>query len=972
MVINLKTPQFFLSRSYLFLLAATVSWPLFAQDQTADSLRVEGYYTQLSRHCYSNLDSTLYYLDQLLEDTESLGWTEEQAYAYLWGILCTGYHDQIDLKYDLLTEAEQLIIEKGATLAPDILAAIELDLRMHWGDYYLETGGYNGALNIYETLAANLENQEELTDEEYQRLVIANQYLATIHRSRGSHRQAIDYSFRALNYERQYYASRGEEQGDESLAYSRMAGSYWLLGEKARALSYYRPAFEKVQRAYQADPTTKRRLRKRLINMGLEISSYYRELEKPDSALYFLEQVIPHTSPDDLLRQELHLEQAKIWSQQEQYALALDTLREAMSTLPGNRKSPKASLLSGRLFNGLGDVYQARESYPEALRAYQSALEQFSEHFKSGSLQQNPEVSASIAPRELLYTLTQKTRLLLLHPPDESVDWTAIAWTTANLGMDLVDSIKISYTSDYDKQYLLEDCYELYELGLQIVHQRGEDYTADALEIMERSKAVALFAAVRDLHARTYAGVPKEQLEKLRRIQYQLKKIDAQLEEIGPEAQQIARSDKKLNLKSTYDALIRSFETNYPNYYRLKYEQDVVDHQDLTTGNLLKDQMLVEFFTGAEHLYAFVSDGTQAGHIRLHELPWNTELKQWTIDLKKDLYERNDDRFRQKAEALYQALLKPVLPSKLPERLLIIPDGVLGYLPFDILLTESVASGQAGNFRNYPFLMQQTAVSQNFSLSMLREMQTDRIKNTQDLLAFAPGFPNNPLIAERNNREELGELLYNEAEAKAVLQSFAGKLVADQEATKQQFLELAPQFRIYHIASHAVVNDQAPNSSFIAFAAADSNVNHSRLYSHEILAQSFPADLVVLSACETGVGKVLRGEGMMSLARAFSYAGARSLITSLWNVNDQSGKQLMDVFYSHLKDGLPKDEALRRAKLNYLENAPDNARAHPKYWAAFTPTGNMEALKRNWNWRWEMLAFLLAGFLYLATLKKRP
>lgn len=142
----------------LFPFLATAS--LSAQQADADSLRIETYYTQLSQHCYSNLDSTLYYLDLLLEETHQLGWTEEESYAYLWGILCTGYHDQIDLKYELLSNAEKLLAEKGTELDPEVITAINVDLRMHWGDYYMETGGYNGALDIYETLAMALEEKK--------------------------------------------------------------------------------------------------------------------------------------------------------------------------------------------------------------------------------------------------------------------------------------------------------------------------------------------------------------------------------------------------------------------------------------------------------------------------------------------------------------------------------------------------------------------------------------------------------------------------------------------------------------------------------------------------------------------------------------------------------------------------------------------------------------------------------------------
>ncbi|PHN03619.1 CHAT domain-containing protein [Flavilitoribacter nigricans] len=953
---------------WYILLAMLVTGSLSAQQTDPDSVRIEGYYQQLGQHCYTNLDSTLHYLDLLLEETHELGWTEEESYAYLWGILCTGYHDQIDLKYEFLSNAEQLLTEKGAELTPETQAAIALDLRMHWGDYYMETGGYNGALDIYESLAMALEDKAALSDEEFQRLVISYQYLATIHRLRGSYKEAIDYSFRALNYERQYYASRGEAEGDESLAYSRIANAYWLMGERARALSFYRPAFRRAREAYLADPAGKSRVRKRLINMGQELGRYYRELSRADSALYFLDAVAPYALPDEPVSQEIRLEKAKVWRQMGQFAKARDTLQLAIAKLEEGTQNRGNDFLLGQLYNEKGDIYSARQSYAEALRAYQRALTFLSDDFTAEDPAQNPLVTAGTAPQQLLYTLTQKTRILLHHPPENTADWLAAAWVTAQTGMQLVDSIKLSYTSDYDKQYLLEDSYQLYELALEIIHRQGSDRAEAAFKVMESSKAVALYAAVRDLHARNYAKVPERELEKVRRLQYQLARIDAQLDQATTEEQQITRREKKLAIKQEYDALIRSFEQKYPDYYRLKYDQSIVDLQDI---DLSDDQLLVEYFVGDQHLYAFVY--ASGSVLRLLQLPWNADLQQWAAELKNDIYRQNDQAFAEKSFALYEALLAPILADADDlRRILIIPDGVLGYLPFDILLTEAVAPSSSTNFRDYPFLVRQLAVSQNFSLSMLREMQIKPKNDTDEVLAFAPSFSGSNAIAERSDRAVLGELLFNEEEAAAVLQSFEGRLVADRQATKDEFLALASRYRIYHIASHAVVDDAAPNNSYIAFASPpDSSAGFSRLYSYEILAQSFPADLVVLSACETGVGKVVRGEGIMSLARAFSYAGARSLVTSLWNINDQSGQQLMAEFYRQLSAGLPKDEALRQAKLSYLENAPDNARTHPKYWAAFIPTGNMESLSAEWRWQWVMLGLVVAGFFYFFLLKKR-
>lgn len=929
-----------------------------AQRNPTDSLRLDGYYTQLGQHCYSHLDSTLYYLDLLLEETQQLGWVEEQAYAYLWGILCTGYQDQVDLKYDLLEQANKLMGEKGGQLTPEIRSGIERDLQMHWGDYYMETGGYNHALDIYEALVADLEAEPELSDESFQRLVIGNQYLATIHKQRGSLKEAIDYYFRALNYERQYYARLGEPAGEQTLIYSRIANAYWLMGEQNKAMSYYSSAFERAMQKYERAPEKNPRIRKRLISLGLELGSHYRDLNKTDSGLYVIERVEQLSDPTEAIMQEIQLEKARIFGEMRQYATAHSLIKEAVAALQ-SEQSAGTGLQLGHLFNGQGDLYRQQDLHAKALQSYQQALHYFSDGFNGNDIRQNPSSSPGPSPRDLLYTLTQKTDLLAQTPPGSGDDWLRTAWATAKVGMDLVDSIKLSYTSDFDKQYLLDESYELYELALGIAHEQND--AAVAFDIMERSKAVALFAAVRDLHARNYAGVPKTALEKMRQIQYQMAKVDARLEAASTEEQQIALREERLQLKAAYNQMIRSFENDYPAYYHLKYDQRVVRSSEVRAGDLLQQEMLIEYFVGNDEAYACRID-KKSGQAQLVKLPWNKELQQWAIELKEDVHQRKDAAFRQKALGLYQALLQPVLAEASPQSLLVIPDGILGYLPFDILLTEAVTAGQEGNFRQYPFLMRQMAVSQSFSLTMLREMQLPQQQLPEDLLAFAPTFATGDQIAERSDRDVLGALLYNEAEAKAVTSWFDGMLVANRQATKQEFLELAPQFRIYHIASHAVVDDESPNNSYIAFTDnADSPATEFRLYGYEILAQSFPADLVVLSACETGLGKVVRGEGLMSLARAFSYAGARSLVTSLWNINDQSGQQLMTEFYKHLKDGLPKDEALRQAKLTYLANAPDNARAHPRYWAAFVPTGNMEPLSGGGSWKWGIAAMALLG-----------
>lgn len=146
------------------------------------------------------------------------------------------------------------------------------------------------------------------------------------------------------------------------------------------------------------------------------------------------------------------------------------------------------------------------------------------------------------------------------------------------------------------------------------------------------------------------------------------------------------------------------------------------------------------------------------------------------------------------------------------------------------------------------------------------------------------------------------------------------------------------------------MNDKNSDLSYIAFTQhGDSTNQEELLYLRELYDLEIPADMVVLSACETGIGELQNGEGVISLARGFTYAGAKSIITSLWNVNDQKTADLMVDFYRNLKEGQQKDNALANAKRSYLQQTSGNL-AHPFYWAGFIPIGNMDSIELTPTW----------------------
>ncbi|MEL6651447.1 MAG: CHAT domain-containing protein, partial [Bacteroidota bacterium] len=215
-------------------------------------------------------------------------------------------------------------------------------------------------------------------------------------------------------------------------------------------------------------------------------------------------------------------------------------------------------------------------------------------------------------------------------------------------------------------------------------------------------------------------------------------------------------------------------------------------------------------------------------------------------------------------------------------------------------------------------------------------------------------------------------LAHNQSEIRSLRQYFPARMFLSEQASEASFQQNASTYDIIHIASHALVNDQNPLYSHIRFSQEADSIEDGVLELAELFNLRLNAELVVLSACETGLGKLQRGEGILSLARGMSYAGANSVLTSLWQVNDASTADLMQRFYAHLDQGMSKDAALRNAKLDYLRES-DQLGSHPYYWASFVPIGDMRPLDTN-NWIIPLLIglVLFAGFAVYWRMRKAP
>ena len=297
--------------------------------------------------------------------------------------------------------------------------------------------------------------------------------------------------------------------------------------------------------------------------------------------------------------------------------------------------------------------------------------------------------------------------------------------------------------------------------------------------------------------------------------------------------------------------------------------------------------------------------------------------------------------------------VEPRLKDSKAKHLIIIPDHLLGHLPFEAFVTEPF-NQTTNEYKDIPFLIKNYDVQYSYSGSLLlqNKSQNQQYHSTGKLLAVAADYNKNNLIPKERTpkeiklRKHLIPLPEVVNEVKALETMFDGDFLYGKAANEQTFKDNISDYTVIHLAMHGLLDSKNPIASGLAFTEDGNTEEDNFLYASEISNLPLNAQLVVLSACETGYGKFERGEGIMSLARSFMHAGAPSLVVSLWQVNDYSTSKIMGLFYKGLKEGLTKSKALQQAKLKYLDNTTGIA-SHPALWAAFIQLGNREALLLN-------------------------
>ncbi|RMG84205.1 MAG: CHAT domain-containing protein [Bacteroidetes bacterium] len=505
------------------------------------------------------------------------------------------------------------------------------------------------------------------------------------------------------------------------------------------------------------------------------------------------------------------------------------------------------------------------------------------------------------------------------------------------------EAARMTYSEDIHQvlQYQAVASQALYELTGQ------EKYLYRYFEVTERRKGMTL------LQILTPSPLPEAVAAKEEKLLYNFRMLQQKTETAGADSLAFFQ-DKLFDATREYEAFVTQLRQGFPKranaFYNVEYAT-ISDVQDL----LEEDECYIDYSYNESNLYIL---SISKESVELVEVgaggQFEEALTRMQALLKDPLLMQSVKKtaFIETSRQLYEYLISPVAHRiKSKSKIIIAPEKKLFYLPFEVLLQTD----EIKRFENLDYLVKKYAINYEYSATTFRQLQQRTVIKDNSFLAFAPVFENEAggALAARN-RETLPDSLYRSVEgdhfrplpnsrkevssiAKMIPPDGQTNILMDEGALKKDLrgaLTSRP-WQFVHIATHGIVNFNNPTLSALACYEKEPS-DEQLLYANEIQLLDLQADLVVLSSCESGIGRLVKGEGLLALSRSFLYAGAKNVLFSLWKVNDRHTSTLMINFYKFYAEGSSYPEALRKTKLEMLKNP---ITANPRFWGAFVLIG---------------------------------
>ncbi len=677
----------------------------------------------------------------------------------------------------------------------------------------------------------------------------------------------------------------------------------------------------------------------REVALGMLFHSFMHQ-QQLDSARFYLRkrwEILNSFSEVPLPRAlELHLDRGYLAEKEQNFQQALAHYRQGLKV---TRSPDFQSLEAYRAGQSLGELYFTRGEWDSALYYIQVAQHTLAPVSPSS----NETGPFQPFPRKMATLLKQEAQIrveLWKQSPHEFFQLD-LGLKAIQRALQLTD-FELELNWDLPTQQKLGELVRsICEEGMALVHLKWEqegDSTAwnEAINISERAKAVRLYRGLAQWAAQQELALPislREEDLRLRRAHIKVQQSLNEAQGLGiPDSNRwLALTQRWQDLSQARQELAERIAQLHPQYAKLSYQGPKLSWQSIQAA-LMPQQSLVSYFQGEQNVYQlWLLDG----ELNFLKQEWSPA---WSIHAQELAQRKQGDWNQDIPLALSKKLVSPLAFSSSSKRLLVVPDASLNYLPFEAL--PNPAGEQAQDW-----LIKHFAIGYTQSLSIWTAAPSIKRDARVAYGGFAPNFEGTqPGIEER--AKEVGPLLWAPIEVKQAQEVWGGKAFLGEHCQETQFKAEAPKFQIIHLATHAWVREEDPLASYFLLSPPADSSEDGRLHAYELYNLPLNAQLAVLSACHSGAGPLNQGEGVMSLSRAFAYAGCPSTVVSLWQTNDEVSAWLLEAFYAYLSQGIPKDLALRQAKLDFLADPQTDAyQAQPYFWATLVLWGDPTSIQ---------------------------
>jgi CHAT domain-containing protein len=969
-----------------------------------------------------NLLVSMNELKQALDRKNALNEKKDSLYIALERLLGVDYYllGENEKAYQIWGDA--LKIKLSVTKKPDLLLAKLYD---DMGLCLSEKGEYDKArdfleneLKIYKTILKD--NNILITDNyinfsylymscfhdpdkavEYlllaEKIIISNygansNLLSTIYLNLSDAFIAISEPDKSIKYlediQRIYKINNYDNPLEIAKLYSRLGNAYTCFDENEQSLYYFKEC-EKIIKKYKI---------KLDWNIDYFLAINYGKLNQNLKAIAYFEKAILSAKKNPVSNSDL----ANVYRSFGMFWLGIHENSKAISCIDKSYKlsvfamGPKDPITSLSL-REIGNYWMQVGRPDKALDFYQRSIISVLPAYNDSNVYHNPVIAPGKFKQLncssdiiLLRSMTYKGNALRAFGEscknkNLKIIYLQTALRCYELCVTILESMRFGFSSEESRldinDYHAETYCRAVESATELYKTTGNRaYAEKAFVYAERGKASNLLAVLRGNNAVKFSGVP----DSLINLEKDLQRDISVYEELENKEKAKKKPDpaliKKYESKSftvykQKELLSQNMRKKYPSYYNLKYSNEV-DDISLAQSKLSKNEALLEYVFSSKQITVFA---ICKNDFKIYTCPADGQIERDISIVRKFI--SSDDVFNLKTEGyinfqdasnhLFHLVFSPLDPFCTGKKLIVVPDGKLNYIPFESLLSTNMHDKEF-RFSRLDWLIKKYTFSYAYSAT-LRSHQVKKDKRVNGgLLAVAPDY----LSYQRLGRDSLLKNLYfvplkgTVAEVLDVSKIFNGKVLTGEEASERNFKSMAGNYNILHLAMHSSADDENPLLTKLVFTANNDTAEDGFLNTYEIYNLKLNADLTVLSACNTGNGKMMRGEGIMSMARAFIYAGCPAIIMTLWPAGDDSGSELMQSFYKYLKKGKMKDEALRLAKLDYLQNA-DPISQHPYYWTSYVAVGDISPICSDYRLKYCIIAGIAIFLLAFIIIKKK-